>query len=121
METKNGAVIRKHMGYSHIRADHAERMQQFYKEHFNPYLNFHRPCAQPEVQVDPKGRTRRIYRRYQTPLETLLSLPQPAQYLRAGFTVDTLNHMAAASSDTEAARGMQEAKRKLFDRIASTG
>jgi hypothetical protein len=45
--------------------------------------------------MDQKGRTRRIYRRYQTPLETLLSLPQPAQYLRAGFTVDTLKHMAA--------------------------
>jgi hypothetical protein len=70
--------------------------------------------------VDQKGRTRRIYRRYQTPLETLLSLPQPAQYLRAGLTVDTLKHMAAASSDTEAARRMQEAKRKLFDQFAST-
>ena len=86
-----------------------------------PYLNFHRPCAQPELVVDQKGRTRRIYRRYQTPLETLLSLPQPAQYLRAGFTVDTLKHMADDSSDTEAARRMQEAKRKLFDQFASTG
>jgi len=121
VETKNGAVIRKHIGYSHIRSQYAEPIQRFYKEHFNPYLNFHRPCAQPELVVDQKGRTRRIYRRYQTPLETLLSLPQPAQYLRAGFTVDALKHMAAASSDTEAARRMQEAKRKLFDQFASTG
>jgi transposase InsO family protein len=121
VETKNGAVIRKHIGYSHIRSQYAEPIQRFYDEYFNPYLNFHRPCAQPELVVDRKGRTRRIYRRYQTPLETLLSLPQPAQYLRAGFTVDTLKHMAAASSDTEAARRMQEAKRKLFDQFASTG
>jgi transposase InsO family protein len=121
VETKNGAVIRKHIGYSHIRSQYAEPIQRFYKEHFNPYLNFHRPCAQPELVVDQKGRTRRIYRRYQTPLETLLSLLQPAQYLRAGFTVDALKHMAAASSDTEAARRMQEAKRKLFDQFASTG
>ena len=121
VETKNGAVIRKHIGYSHIRSQYAEPIQRFYKEHFNPYLNFHRPCAQPELVVDQKGRTRRIYRRYQTPLEPLLSLPQPAQYLRAGFTVDALKHMAAASSDTEAARRMQEAKRKLFDQFASTG
>src|SRR6202161_2628337 len=85
VETKNGAVIRKHIGYSHIRSQYAEPIQRFYKEHFNPYLNFHRPCAQPELVVDQKGRTRRIYRRYQTPLEALLSLPQPAQYLRAGF------------------------------------
>jgi transposase InsO family protein len=121
VETKNGAVIRKHIGYSHIRSQYAEPIQLFYNEFFNPYLNFHRPCAQPELIVDQKGRTRRIYRRYQTPLETLLSLPQPAQYLRAGLTVDTLKHMAAASSDTEAARRMQEAKRKLFDQFPSTG
>jgi transposase InsO family protein len=121
VETKNGAVIRKHIGYSHIRSQYAEPIQRFYKEHFNPYLNFHRPCAQPELVVDQKGRTHRIYRRYQTPLETLLSLPQPAQYLRAGFTVDALKQMAAVSSDTEAARRMQEAKRKLFDQFASTG
>ena len=121
VETKNGAVIRKHIGYSHIRSQYAEPIQRFYKEHFNPYLNLHRPCAQPELEVDHKGRTRRIYRRYQTPLETLLSLPRPAQYLRTGFTLDTLQHMAAASSDTEAARRMQQAKRKLFDQFASHG
>jgi hypothetical protein len=121
VETKNGAVIRKHIGYSHIRAQYAEPIQRFYDEYFNPYLNFHRPCAQPELVVDQKGRTRRIYRRYQTPLESLLRLTQPAQYLRSGFTVDMLNHMAAASSDTEAARSMQEAKRKLFDQFASMG
>jgi transposase InsO family protein len=121
VETKNGAVIRKHIGYSHIRAQYAEPIQRFYKEHFNPYLNFHRPCAQPELEVDHKGRTRRIYRRYQTPLETLLSLPRPAQYLRTGFTLDTLLHTAAANSDTEAARRMQQAKRKLFDQFSIPG
>jgi transposase InsO family protein len=120
VETKNGAVIRKHMGYSHIRADHAERIQQFYREHFNPYLNFHRPCAQPDIQVDHKGRVRRVYRRYQTPLETLLSLPKPAQYLRAGFSLATLQAMAAAISDTDAARRMQKAKRKLFDQLGGS-
>jgi transposase InsO family protein len=56
VETKNGVVIRKHIGYSHILAQHAERIQHFYTEHSNPYLNFHRPCAQPEVEVDSKGR-----------------------------------------------------------------
>jgi transposase InsO family protein len=118
VETKNGAIIRKHMGYSHIRADHAEPIQRFYREHFNPYLNFHRPCAQPELEVDDKGRTRRIYRRYQTPLETLLSLPQPAQYLRTGFTLGALQRTANAISDTDAARRMQQAKSKLFDQLS---
>jgi hypothetical protein len=35
--------------------------------------------------------------------------------------VDTLKRMADDRSDTEAARRMQEAKRKLFDQFASTG
>ena len=44
VESKNGAVIRKHMGYT-IAAPHAGRIQRFYQQHFNPYLNFHRPHA----------------------------------------------------------------------------
>ena len=56
VESKNGAVIRKHMGYTHIAAPHAGRIQRFYQQHFNPYLNFHRPCGQPEIESDAKGK-----------------------------------------------------------------
>jgi transposase InsO family protein len=121
VETKNGAVIRKHMGYGYLDAEHAERLQQFYSAHFNPYLNYHRPCAQAEVEVDAKGRKRCFYRRYQTPLETLLALPEPAQYLRPGLTVAVLQRIAAAVSDTEAAQRMQQAKRKLFEQLRPAG
>jgi len=62
VEAKNGAVIRKHMGYGHIAAEHAEAINVFYQEHFNPYLNFHRPCGVPEVVVNRKGKQRRMYR-----------------------------------------------------------
>jgi transposase InsO family protein len=117
VETKNGAVIRKHIGYGYIQAAHAQPMQHFYTEHFNPYLNFHRPCAQADIEVDHKGRVRRRYRRYQTPLETLLALPRPAQYLRVGLSIATLKRTAAAISDTDAALRMQQAKRKLFEQL----
>src|SRR5271157_5380945 len=117
VETKNGAVIRKHLGYGSIDASHAEHLQQFYHAHFNPYLNYHRPCAQAEVEIDEKGRQQRVYRRYQTPLETLLALPRPAQYLREGLTVTVLQRIAAAVSDTEAAQRMQQAKRKLLEQL----
>jgi hypothetical protein len=113
-ETKNGAVIRKHMGYGYIPAGHAERLQQFYTAYFNPYLNYHRPCAQADVTFDEKGRRRCLYRRYQTPLETLLALPHPAQYLRPGLTPAVLQRIAGTRSDTEAAERMQQAKRRLF-------
>src|SRR5579864_690624 len=114
VESKNGAVIRKHMGYGHIAASHAGRLQQFYTAHFNPYLNYHRPCAQADITFDQKGRRRCQYRRYQTPLETLLALPNPAQYLRSGLTPAVLQRIAETRSDTEAAQRMQQAKRRLF-------
>src|SRR3954451_17313115 len=41
-EAKNGAVIRKHMGYGHIGSAHAEAINTFYETHLNPYLQFHR-------------------------------------------------------------------------------
>jgi len=119
VETKNGAVIRKHMGYGYIAAEHAEALSGFYAQHLNPYLNYHRPCAQAEIEIDEKGRQRCHYRRYQTPLETLLALPQPAQYLRQGLTIATLERIAAVRSDTEAAQQMQQAKRKLFEQLRS--
>ena len=119
-ETKNGAIIRKHLGWGHIPAAHAELIQQFYSAYLNPYLNYHRPCAQADVEVDAKGRKRRRYRRYQTPLETLLSLPKAQQYLRPGLTLATLQRISKLRSDTEAARLMQEAKHRLFEQLRKT-
>jgi transposase InsO family protein len=114
VESKNGAVIRKHMGYSHIAAPHAERIQRFFAQHFNPYLNFHRPCGQPELVPDAKGKQKRVYRRYATPWEVFLQLPHAATYLKPGQSLQALARMARTESDTEAARRMQQAKRQLF-------
>ena len=61
-ETKNGAVVRKHMGYTHIAAPHAAAIETFYEEHFNEYLNYHRPCGVPERVISAKGKEKRIYR-----------------------------------------------------------
>jgi transposase InsO family protein len=117
IETKNGAIIRKHMGYGYIDASHADRINSFYREFLNPYLNYHRPCAQADVEIDQRGRKRVRYKRYQTPLETLLALDSPAQYLRQGLSINTLKRIAAVLSDTDAARRMQQAKAKLFDQL----
>jgi hypothetical protein len=40
------------IGFGHIRAAHAEPIQRFYAEHLNPYLNFHRPRAQADPEID---------------------------------------------------------------------
>jgi hypothetical protein len=65
--------------------------------------------------VNEKGKRRRRYRRYQTPLETLLTLENPEPHLRPGITLASLQQQQALrQSDTEAARPMQAAKQKLF-------
>jgi transposase InsO family protein len=117
VEAKNGAVIRKHMGYGHIESRHAEVIEEFYERHMNPYLNYHRPCGVPEVVTNAKGKQRRVYRWYATPWEILRQLPDLARRLHAGTTQADLEKVARAESDTAAALRMQAAKRKLFAEI----
>jgi hypothetical protein len=91
---------------------HSEPFNQFYTGFLNPYLNYHRPSAQAEILLDAKGRKRRRYACWQTPLEKLLSLDYPQQYLRPGLTPKALQRVAMALSDTEAARRMQQGQTK---------
>src|SRR6516164_3811377 len=115
VEGKNGAVIRKLIGYGHIPAEHAEALQKFYAQFLNPYLNFHRPCGFATVTVDPRGKRRRRYpvEDYQTPYERLKSLPEATRYLRPGLSWARLDPIADERSDTEWARRMQAAKNTL--------
>src|SRR3974390_3257602 len=116
VEAKNGAVIRKHLGYGYIDAQHAEAITQFYSEHLNPYVNFHRPCAVPEQRHLGNGKIERIYRRWGTPYELLQAVPKFEGDLRPGLHAAELKTRAASQSDTEAALAMQQAKRELFRR-----
>jgi hypothetical protein len=118
VEAKNGAVIRKHMGFDHIASAHAQAINEFYRAHFNPYLNFHRPCGVPELARDKKGKLKRIYRWYATPWEILRQLPGLASHLNENVTVDQLEYIAGRQSDTSAAMSMQKVKERLFASFA---
>jgi transposase InsO family protein len=114
VESKNGGVIRKHMGFDHIASEHAEPINEFYEEYFNPYLNFHRPCAVRELKKDDKGKTISVYKWYATPWEILRHLPGLASHLRDDVTVEQMDRLAGADSDTGAATKMRKAKHQLF-------
>jgi transposase InsO family protein len=114
VESKNGAIIRKHIGYGHIDAQHAEAMNQFHRQHLNPYLNFHRPCAVPTLLTASNGKRRRVYLRWATPFELFQESPHYESSLRPGVTREELERFARVHSDTEAALAMQQAKRELF-------
>jgi hypothetical protein len=113
-EAKNGAIVRKHMGHWHIAGEHAAAISGFYREHLNPYLNFHRPCAVAEIVEGAKGLRKRVYRWYATPWQILRQLPGVAGYLRPPETIQALDERAAAQTDIEAAQQMQQAKGCLF-------
>jgi transposase InsO family protein len=119
VEGKNGATVRKHMGYGFIASAHAEALQRFYTAHFNPYLNFHRPCGYAALKAGTRGRTRRVYAadHYRTPFEKLSSLPCWQSCLKPGLTAPLLRQQASRHSDTEAAKLMQTAKLDLLKRV----
>lgn len=118
VEGKNGAVIRKHIGYGAIAAEYAEVFQKFYTAHFNPYLNFHRPCGFATVQTGKRGRRQRSYRAddYRTPFEKLMSLPKWPSFLKPGVDAAQLIRLSQRSSDMEAGRQMRKAKLALLTR-----
>ena len=119
IESKNGSVIRKWMGYGYIDQKHAQRINRFYFSCFNKYLNYHRPCAYATDIVDHKGKVKKIYKQadYMTPYEKLRSLPKSTGYLKAGITFKQLGKIALEKTDNEMAYIVQEERRQLFGEI----
>ena len=116
VEGKNGAIIRKLIGYGHIPARHAEQLQKFYTAQLNPYLNFHRPCGFATVSLDARGKRHTEYKPedYATPWQKLKSLPRAAAHLKPGISMESLDGIEAAMSDTEFAKKMGAAKAKVL-------
>ena len=120
VESKNGAVIRKLMGYSHIPQKHAALINRFYAETLNPYLNFHRPCYFAVERLDTKGKIRKTYPHEQimTPCEKLQSLPEYQTHLKPAHSAQSLAQQANAMTDNASAKLVQKAREALFQSFA---
>jgi transposase InsO family protein len=118
-ESKNGAIVRKHLGYSHIPQRFAALVNIFCREHLNAYVNFHRPCLFAETITDAKGRSRKRYpyKLMMTPYEKLKSLRLAEQFLKPGITFQQLDAQASAMSDNHAAQRLNDARTTLFKTI----
>jgi transposase InsO family protein len=119
-ESKNGAIVRKHLGYGHISQRFAALVNAFDRDYLNPYVNFHRPCLFAETITDEKGRQRKRYpyKLMMTPYEKFKSLALAEQFLKPGITFLQLNALATAMSDNEAARLLNRARATLFKTIS---
>jgi transposase InsO family protein len=120
-ESKNGAIVRKHLGYSHIPQRFATLVNAFCCDHLNPYINFHRPCLFAETITDAKGRQRKRYpyKLMMTPYEKFKSLPLSDQFLKPGISFEMLDSQANKMSDNEAAERMNKARAILFRTISN--
>ena len=119
VESKNGHVVRKIFGHGHIPQRWASLINDFNRQHLNPYINYHRPCLFPVIITDSKGKQRKHYpyQSLMTPYEKLKSLPDADQYLKPGITFEILDAIAYQQSDNEAADELQKARRQLFKTI----
>lgn len=122
IESKNGSVIRKNMGYVHIHFEAAQSISDFLQNWFNPYLNFHRPSLfVSEIKQDSKGRKRQIYEEACVPYEKLkqISTEQKTNFLKKRVSFAQLDKTAYAKSDNEFAKLMRQQEYKLFAKIGN--
>ena len=119
VETKNGSVIRKHLGYSHIPASCAELVNDWLEQWLNPYLNYHRPCGFATMTVSPKGKQTKAYKLadYQTPFDKLRSLEEAESYLKPDTNFEALAKLLYTLSDTAWATQLQLHKERMFTAI----
>jgi len=120
VETKNGSVIRKNMGWEHLDGGVSDLINRFYQDWFNPYLNFHRPSLFAAAAIkDLKGREKKIYDEAMMPYEKLKQVDRQLKKscLKPGISFQKLDEIAYRYSDNRFAALMREEERRLFATI----
>ena len=120
VESKNGNVVRRWLGHSHIPEHLAPPANDFLRDFLSPFLNHHRACLFAVEVEDSNGRRRRKYPQelVMTPYEKLRSLPGADGFLKPGITFEQLDAVAQAATDLQAAQEVQRARKALFRLVA---
>lgn len=120
-ESKNGSIIRKYLGYTHIAQKWAPLINEFNRKYLTPYLNFHRPCYFAEIKLDKNGKEKKTYpyRSIMTPYEKLKSIANAASYLKEGTNFEALDRQMQAQTDLEAAKALKKAQSELFRQVTN--
>jgi hypothetical protein len=114
VEGKNGSIIRKYFGHNYIPKKHAKKINEFYRNYFNPYLNFHRPCGFATTITNSRGKEIKRYQIYLTPFEALKTHSEASKFLKNGITLEKLTEYSQKQSDNECAALMRKKKVELF-------
>ena len=121
VESKNGAVIRKWMGYAYLPQKSAGNINQFFKAHFNLYINCYRPSIFPEIILSRKNKEIKKYKyaNTMTPFKKLKSIPNFRKYLKPKFPLLDLETFLSNHSVNDFTERMVRAQTKLFNGIFS--
>ena len=119
VEGKNAAVVRKNFGHGHIPVGFAEDLNRFATGTLSLHLNLHRPCWFPEERIDRRGRRQVLYspNRLLTPYEKLKSLPNAAEHLKPGITIELLDRLERELTDNQSMERMRAERDRLFRSI----
>jgi len=119
IESKNGSVIRKNFGYHHVNQNQVDDINNFLKEWFNPYLNYHRPCLYPTSErIDKHGRIKVTYAEAKVPYDKLRELSQTQTIkLQPKVSWEQLQATALHYSDNEFAKLMRQQEHGAFDTL----
>ena len=124
VESKNGSVVRKWLGHTHIPVTSLRSWTPFSATRFPP-LNLHRPCLFATEVAGANGRVKKRYRQNDvaTPYDRFRSLPDAASFLKPGVTFQLLDRLASATTDLDAAKTVQQDRIDLFRAVdhARTG
>ncbi len=120
VESKNGSVVRKQLGYVHIPQVYATAINQYHRDFLNVYINFHRPCFFSISVIDHRGKVKKTYpyQEVMTPYERLKSLPEAQSYLQPDVTMEKLSDIAHQMSDNAFAERMVKARSNLLQHIS---
>jgi len=120
VESKNGSVVRKHLGYAHIPQAFADVRNRYNRDFLNLYINFHRPCFFPVSVIDHRGKVKKTYpyQEVMTPYDKLKSLRIAETSLQPCVTMKKLDDIANQMSDNEFAERMMKARSNLFQCIS---
>jgi len=120
VESKNGSVVRKQLGYVYIPQACATAINQYNRNFLNVYINFHRPCFFSVSVIDHRGKVKKTYpyQKVMTPYEKLRSLPRAESYLQPCVSLEKLSDIANQMSDNAFAERMVKARSNLFQHIS---
>ena len=80
-------------------------------------MNYHRFCGFATDYVDEKGKVKKVYETYMTPIQKLLSIPECEKYFKKGITKELLEQQARLENHFESAKKVAKMRTELFKNI----